>query len=95
MPQRITLDLTRFCAVRDAIPSPKFTPREFQILACLLESVGEPVSRRFIFDRVWENLKVSSNSLDVHLVHLRAKISPLRLRVEVQSTGFLVLHVDP
>ncbi|MCI9130080.1 MAG: response regulator transcription factor [Eggerthellaceae bacterium] len=53
------------------------TPKEFAILALLMQRIGEPVSGEDIFQEVWHERFDSSgaNSVMVHIRHLRAKLA--------------------
>ena len=51
------------------------TRKEFEILAMLLKSEGDILSREDILDRVWDdNTIVSKRTIDVHVTHLRKKL---------------------
>ena len=51
------------------------TPREFALLACLLERAGEVVPRAVIADQVWDmNFDSDTNVIDVHVRRLRGKL---------------------
>jgi len=52
------------------------TPKEFQLLACLVENRNNLVSREDIRQRLWPDAKLYSWSrvIDVHIQHLRRKI---------------------
>jgi DNA-binding response OmpR family regulator len=68
------------------------TPREFDILACLLASAERPVSREQLIERVWQmDRNVTLNSVDVYVGYLRKKLAAARsaLRIEaVRGIGF-------
>ena len=55
------------------------TPKEFDVLACLLAAHGRPVSTRDLYQEVWGEryLPGSSNSVMVHIRHLRAKLASI------------------
>lgn len=51
------------------------TKKEFEILAFLLKSEGNILSREEILERVWdEDTIVSKRTVDVHVAHLRKKL---------------------
>lgn len=54
-----------------------FTPKEFDVLVYLLKSVGQIVSREQIIKELWgtNTLYKWSRSLDVHIQHIRNKLS--------------------
>lgn len=55
------------------------TPKEFDMLALLLEANGRPVSTRALYEEVWGEcyLASSANSVMVHIRHLRAKLAAI------------------
>jgi DNA-binding response OmpR family regulator len=49
--------------------------REFSMLTALLENAGHVVSRQRLFDEVWDGeVDIRSNSIDVHMSRLRARL---------------------
>jgi len=68
------LDLRRHQVLRGGVPV-ELTPKEFLLLALLLEHQGEVVSRTLIAEQVWDMAFDSdSNVVDVHIRRLRAKL---------------------
>lgn len=55
----------------------QLTPKEFDILATLVRANGSPVSARELYETVWEEpyIASSSNSVMVHIRHLRSKLA--------------------
>lgn len=55
------------------------TPKEFDPLAVLLRASGRPVATQDLYEAVWEDLYMpaSSNSVMVHIRHLRSKLAAL------------------
>ena len=55
------------------------TPKEFDLLAVLLRASGRPVATQDLYEAVWEDLYMpaSSNSVMVHIRHLRSKPAAL------------------
>lgn len=55
----------------------ELTPKEFSILALLLARAGEPVSTQELYETVWEQTydPSSSNTVMVHIRHLRKKLA--------------------
>ena len=55
------------------------TPKEFDVLALLLEAHGKPVATSELYEKVWgeQFLASSANSVMVHIRHLRTKLSKL------------------
>lgn len=65
------------------------TPREFDILAVLIDEPGRVVSREEIFSRVWdEHWLAPSKVLDVHVAALRRKLGDPALVETVYGRGF-------
>ncbi|CAN5694716.1 two-component system response regulator TcrA [soil metagenome] len=49
--------------------------REFAMLTALMENAGRVVSRQRLFDEVWDGeVDIRSNSIDVHMSRLRARL---------------------
>lgn len=55
----------------------QLTPKEFDILAVLVRANGAPVSAKDLYEKVWEEpyIASSSNSVMVHIRHLRSKLA--------------------
>jgi DNA-binding response OmpR family regulator len=51
-----------------------FGRREFAMLESLMQNRGRVVSRQRLFDDVWDDTDVRSNSIDVHMSRLRARL---------------------
>ena len=88
----LTLDtVTR--EVRVGTTQPRLTATELSILEVLMQRSPATVSRRSIALAVWndEADAVGSNTLDVHLARLRAKIANSGAKIEsVRSLGYRV-----
>lgn len=70
----LELDLQRHKAVRAGAPL-NLTPKEFLLLAHLVRSAGEVVSRSEIAEQVWDiGFKTDTNVVDVVVRRLRAKV---------------------
>lgn len=71
----LSLDLrNQIVTVRGTVVA--LTPKEFQVLACLVENRNNLVSREDIRQRLWRDTKLYawSRVIDVHIQHLRQKI---------------------
>ena len=74
----------------------ELTPREFDLLECLLENQGQAVSREMLARHVWKagaRHTPIDNVIDVHMVRLRRKVDegfPTRLVHTIRGVGFLV-----
>lgn len=72
----IEVDVDAHLASLHGIPLP-LTPKEFGVLRLLVERAGRPVSSRDIYEEVWREsyASSSSNSVMVHIRHLRKKLA--------------------
>ena len=72
----VTLNLLTREVARDGVDI-ELTPKEFEILALLINNKGNPVSRQVIAKNLWQAPRVTSldNIIDVHIMRLRKKIS--------------------
>lgn len=69
------------------------TPKEFDILECLITEVGRALSRRELMTRVWdEHWYGPGRVLDVHIAALRRKLAVDGLIETVYGHGF---RLDP
>jgi two-component system, OmpR family, response regulator RegX3 len=65
------------------------TPKEFDLLALLMEEPGSVVPRRRILERVWDTTWYGpSRSLDVHVASLRRKLGDAGWVETVRGVGF-------
>lgn len=77
------------------------TPREFQILECLLRRQGSPVSRDTLCREAWGGTARATpldNVIDVHMTRLRRKIDDgheVKLIHTVRGVGFVVREREP
>ena len=70
----LSLHVRRHQVLRGAVPI-ELTPKEFLLLALLLEHQGNVLSRTLIAEQVWDMAFDSdSNVVDVHIRRLRAKV---------------------
>jgi two-component system copper resistance phosphate regulon response regulator CusR len=70
----LELDLKRHKAVRSGVPL-NLTPKEFLLLAHLVRSAGEVVSRAEIAEHVWDiGFRTDTNVVEVVVRRLRAKV---------------------
>lgn len=68
-------------------------PIEFDILVCLAEHVGTPVSKHELLLRLWPNGDGSANRLAAHVRNLRAEVDPdrrSRLLHTVRHVGYVL-----
>lgn len=77
------------------------TPREFDLLVCLMRHGGRVVTRQMLAEEVWREprrLTPLDNVIDVHLANLRRKLDegcrPGRIQT-VRGVGFLLREETP
>lgn len=89
----LKLDLQRHKAVRSGVPL-NLTPKEFLLLAHLMRSAGEVVSRTEIAKHVWEiGFKTETNVVDVVVRRLRAKVDdPFKTKLvhTIRGVGYVL-----
>lgn len=67
----------------DAVALP---PREFEMLACLVEAAGGAVRREVLLERVWgPGAGVADNTLDVYAGYLRRRLAKLPAAPAVET----------
>ncbi len=74
------------------------TPKEFEVLAMLLRAAGRPVATRDLYEAVWKErfLPGSSNSVMVHIRHLRAKLAAVDSdQVFIETVWGVGYKIDP
>ena len=72
----------------------ELSAREFAVLEALLREPGTVVSRARLEDSVYGwGEEVGSNSVEVHLHHLRKKLDPALIR-NVRGVGYRVARID-
>lgn len=68
----------------------ELTPREFDLLHLLLENTGRVMTRRTLEEQIYTwNEAVDSNTLEVHIHHLRKKLGNELIRT-VRGVGYMV-----
>jgi two-component system, OmpR family, copper resistance phosphate regulon response regulator CusR len=89
----LTLHVRRQQVTRGDVPI-HVTPKEFLLLALLLEHQGNVLSRTLIAEQVWDMvLERDSNVVDVHVRRLRAKVDDpfaRKLIHTVQGLGYVL-----
>jgi two-component system response regulator QseB len=72
----------------------ELSAREFAVLEALMREPGTVVSRAKLEDSVYGwGEEVGSNSIEVHLHHLRKKLAPELIR-NVRGVGYRIARVD-
>ena len=91
----LTLDVQRRMAQRGGVEI-LLTPREFDVLHCLMRHQGEVVTRAMLAESIWRDVPRATpldNVIDVHLAHLQRKIDEghqTRLLRTVRGVGFSI-----
>ena len=74
----------------------RLTPKEFELLRCMMERPGRVLTRDRLLERVWghHDTDVDARSIDAHIRRLRVKLGPARNHVEtVVGIGYrFVVH---
>lgn len=73
------------------------TPKEFGILEILLKNQGKPVAANKLYEQVWneEANASSTNTIMVHIRHLRCKLAEVDSSVEFIQTAWGVGYMIP
>ena len=67
----------------------KLTPITFKLLEKLMREAGKPVSRAALMQAVWGDEQPDSNSLKVHIHHLRKQLEKVEANLVIETeTGF-------
>ena len=67
------------------------SPVESLLARVLVECLGAVVGRELLLERAWPSGAPTRNALDVHVLRLRRRISPLGLEIRtVRSRGYLL-----
>jgi two-component system copper resistance phosphate regulon response regulator CusR len=89
----LEIDMRRHKATRSGVPL-KLTPKEFLLLAHLVRSAGEVVSRAEIAEQVWDiGFKTDTNVVDVVVRRLRAKVDdPFKTKLidTIRGVGYVL-----
>jgi len=89
----LEIDMRRHKATRSGVPL-NLTPKEFLLLAHLVSSAGEVVSRAEIAEQVWEiGFKSVTNVVDVVVRRLRAKVDdPFKTKLvhTIRGVGYVL-----
>ena len=89
----LEIDMRRHKATRSGVPL-HLTPKEFLLLAHLVRSAGEVVSRAEIAEQVWDiGFKTDTNVVDVVVRRLRAKVDdPFKTKLihTIRGVGYVL-----
>jgi two-component system, OmpR family, copper resistance phosphate regulon response regulator CusR len=89
----LEIDMQRHKATRSGVPL-NLTPKEFLLLAHLVRSAGEVVSRAQIAEEVWDiGFKTDTNVVDVVVRRLRSKVDdPFKTKLvqTIRGVGYVL-----
>lgn len=86
----LTLDLTQHLAQINSSgknETLKLSPIAFQLLETLVRAAPETVSRQTIMQTVWGDEQPDSNSLKVHIHHLRKQLDSITSQISVETVA--------
>ncbi len=63
----------------------QLTPREFQILNCLIERGESGVQKEDLLQSIWKNTNVTSNTVEVHICNIRKKLDPIGFEITTKA----------
>ena len=73
---RLTVDFSARQVLVDQMPV-KLTSLEFRLLAYLIQNAGRLISKRELFEKVWEDKFTGDGTLNVHIRKIREAIEPV------------------
>jgi len=79
--QRFFLDFGRLTIGNNDNQTAGLTKKEFMILNTLLEANGNWLSKDSILKMGWPDVRVGLKTIDVHILHLRRKVTPLNIKI--------------
>jgi two-component system response regulator QseB len=89
----LTLDPARRRVIFRGVPV-DLSAREFAVLEALMQEPGNVVSREKLEDAVYGwGAEIGSNTVEVHLHHLRRKLEPALIR-NVRGVGYRIALID-
>lgn len=69
----------------------ELTPKEFDLLAILLENKGKVLSRAELLEKVWEFAYIGdTRTVDIHIQRLRRKLGADKLIETVFGVGYKI-----
>ena len=94
----LVLDPAKHEVKRAGVPIP-LTPTEFELLELLLRNSGRVLTRNRLIEAVWGNERdVESNTVDVFIRQLRAKVEPggsSKLIYTIRGIGYTLREEEP
>ncbi len=79
--KKIFFDLSRLTVANEDEQQVTLTKKEFMLLNTLLEAQGSWLSKEALLKSGWPDVKVGLKTIDVHILHLRRKVQPLKIRI--------------
>lgn len=92
----LQLDLAKHCAMVEG-STLKLSPIAFKLLETLVREAPQPVTRSVIMQAIWGAEQPDSNSLKVHIYHLRKQLEALTQQVKLETIphiGFAIKTVQ-
>lgn len=81
--------------VRFGVATQTLPPLESRLMSALLDRYGAVVSRERLMTAGWPGTDPGRNALDVHMLRLRRRLTPLGLAVKtVRSRGYMLFASD-
>ena len=81
----LAVDTAKFLSTVNGVPL-GLTPKEFEILALLVQRAGQVLERDYVLRTLWRNaLPTHSKSLDMHLSSLRRKLHQAQSAVRITT----------
>jgi two-component system OmpR family response regulator/two-component system response regulator QseB len=72
----------------------ELSQKEFEILSFLMSNIGKVVSRARLEESLYSwNTDIESNTVEVHIHHLRKKLDPSLIRT-VRGVGYVIDNED-
>jgi DNA-binding response OmpR family regulator len=90
----IQIDPTALRVCRNAIWSPLLTSKEFQILTTLHQAKDCMISREAMVAHIWNDVRVTSKTFDVHLFNLRKKLVSVGVEIQFSPPNMYRLLCD-
>lgn len=82
----LTLDL-KACRASYAGETIKLTPITFKLLEVFMRETAKPVSRSTLMQTIWGDEQPDSNSLKVHIHHLRKQLEKVNASLKIETVA--------
>ncbi len=90
----IRLNPINHTVTRLGVTSRPLTPREYQLMTALHAAGTDAIEPSTLRAQLWPQSRVTAKALDVHLSHLRKKLSAIGVRIERLPKGLLIAAID-